>query len=849
MKTTLQSILIAVCLCLTCTVSQAQLPDGSTAPDFTLTDLDGNTHNLQSILDQGKTVVLDFSATWCGPCWSYHNTHALADLYTDYGPSGTDEFFVMFIEGDTDTELACLYDDTGCSGGTQGNWVDGTPYPIVNVTTESVVGDYAIGFWPTIYTICPDGFIYESGQAPTSEHYSWKQSCIFDANLVSTSGMQCYEDQSGTADVEVTGGSGTITYSWSNGQQGQDLVNAFPGTYTCIATEGNGVERMITDVVVDGPNSELMATLNAFTDVTCHGANDGTIDVMTDGGTPGYSYVWNNGAASEDIAGLGGGSYSLVVTDDNGCTKDIAVDIVDPDAVEATVETTVENCGQRDATITATGAGGTGILTYTYGPSTNLTGVFTNVEAGDYNVIVTDENNCQFTEAITVDEIPNPSVEVFPVDALDCATTSVTLSAAADVGSDFSYVWTTPNGHIVSGEYSLTPVVDAPGDYKIVVVNTTNGCFSEATVTVDGSSDLPSIDIADPSSFSCSTTEVTIDATNSSSGSDYSFEWSTEDGVIVSGDASDMLIVSAAGTYTLVLTNTVSGCSTTSSVEVLDDPDVPTAAVASPTAIDCDNHTITLDGSGSSQGDGYEYHWSTADGAIVSAVDDEAIVESAGTYVLLVVNTNTGCSSEYEVIVDDEGEEVDALWVYQTNNLEVNLENLTMGNPDEMSWDMGNGEVVDGSIDGYIYDEAGVYEVCLTAENGCGADKYCLRVVVSDRVNETYDGDIIGIGTDNGGKPGPSFNSDSKSNSIANLFDVTVFPNPTNGNFMVNLTEERMVNNYQLIDMDGRTMLTQKVNTEMSQIEFNATSISNGTYFIQIQLDNEVITRPVVIMK
>lgn len=140
----------------------AQLPANSIAPDFTATDINGVEYHLYDIIEQGKPVIMDVSATWCGPCWSYHNAHHLKTVYEQYGPNGTNELMVMFVEGDNNTSLECLYGTAGCTGGTQGNWVADTPYPIFN--NGDIAQAYEIAYYPTVYLICPNHLVKEIGQ-------------------------------------------------------------------------------------------------------------------------------------------------------------------------------------------------------------------------------------------------------------------------------------------------------------------------------------------------------------------------------------------------------------------------------------------------------------------------------------------------------------------------------------------------------------------------------------------------------------------------------------------------------------------------------------------------------------
>jgi len=163
--------------------SFAQLPNGSIAPDFTLVDLNGTSHTLYDYLDAGQTVFLDFSAVWCGPCWSYHQTHALKDLYENHGPSGlpgvnsttTNDVMVFYIEA----QGASIAELNG-GGSSVGDWVTGTPYPIIctdgSPNSQSISNDYQIGYYPTVYQVCPDRTLTECGT--TTSPYSLITTCL-----------------------------------------------------------------------------------------------------------------------------------------------------------------------------------------------------------------------------------------------------------------------------------------------------------------------------------------------------------------------------------------------------------------------------------------------------------------------------------------------------------------------------------------------------------------------------------------------------------------------------------------------------------------------------------------------
>ncbi len=162
----MKKLFLALALASVSAGAYAQVSVGSVAPDFTLTDINGQTQHLYSYLDSGYTVIIDVSAAWCGPCWSAHNSHVFDNLMTHYGPNGTTtpkKIMVLFIEGESTNTTAQLHGtSSGSSYATfsQGDWVTGTNYPIIDNASQN--GNYLYGGFPSFTVIGRDRLVYSA---------------------------------------------------------------------------------------------------------------------------------------------------------------------------------------------------------------------------------------------------------------------------------------------------------------------------------------------------------------------------------------------------------------------------------------------------------------------------------------------------------------------------------------------------------------------------------------------------------------------------------------------------------------------------------------------------------------
>ncbi len=625
--------------------AQAQLPNGATAPDFTMTDINGNVHHLYDYLDAGKTVILDFSATWCGPCWNYHNTHALRTIYDNYGPNGTDEVMVLFIEADANTALACLY---GNCPGTQGNWVAGTTYPIINDHTSN--GAYNIGFFPTIYGICPNRKITQLGQQQPGPMYTYIQNCTILTYVQSVTGNNCYGEANGSITLNCYTGFEPYSFSWSNGATSNSIANLAAGTYYCTITGGNGATLVTEPLEVGGPAEPVAATLGDILQENCFG-NNGSAAVIGLGGTPPYNYQWSTGANTAAVTNLPAGTYSVTVDDIYGCgpvTQTVEIGYIPgPEAVIAPVDPL--NCNNINGYLDGTGS--------TSGPNISFEwitfdGIFfsgTNTlnphfgSTGTYTLIITDSQfGCTSETYVTVEgDFEEPEVS-FPQanPTIPCGSASTQL--VAQVGgnlNNFFIQWSTQNGNIQSGANTLSPTVTQAGTYKIRVENLSNTCYTEQTITVTQAAEFAVSAVTAPEACAGQNNGSINVQVNGGTGP-FNFNWAQSG---LSGQNPTNL---APGQYTVSVSDN-NGCQTVSTYTVpAATPIVVSSTVQNETDAGASDGSASVSVTGGTAP--YTYLWSN--GATTSSISNI----SAGVYQATVTDVN-GCSTVINVAVSNAG--------------------------------------------------------------------------------------------------------------------------------------------------------------------------------------------------
>ncbi|MBK7966549.1 MAG: gliding motility-associated C-terminal domain-containing protein [Bacteroidetes bacterium] len=518
--------------------------------------------------------------------------------------------------------------------------------------------------------------------------------------------IDCNGNGSGSADLNTAGGTSPYTYVWSNGNTQGSISGISSGTYTYLVTDTNGC-TIADSIIITQPANALTVTPNV-TQVLCFGDNTGAIDLSVLGGTPSYSYLWNDGTTNEDLNNLTAGAYTVTVTDNNNCLSIQTFNIQEPTAALASTPTISQvNCfNGSDASIQLNTKGGTAPYSFNWNNGGNTPNI-DSLTAGTYFVLITDDQGCTFNSSYIITQpsaaLASSSTAV-QVLCFGDSTASIDLSAAGGT-APYSYLWN--NG---SNNEDLANI--NAGTYTVLITDS-NNCTQSETIII--SEPLAALNASEQITQVLCTGDSTgsVDLTISGGTAPYNYLWNT-------GGTAQNPIGMPVGNYSVTVTD-MNGCTANRALQITE-PDSALQLGASIGHLSCHGQPTgwidltALGGTGT-----YTYLWNTG-----GSVEDPSQL-AAGTYTVTVTDQN-GCHSNTSVTITQPA----AFPTVSGTTTPVSCTGLQNGaiqstvnggtTPYTYLWNTGSTQT---GISGL---GAGVYTVIVTDANGC-TNQYTTQIV------------------------------------------------------------------------------------------------------------------------
>ncbi len=423
----------------------------------------------------GSTMV--YTVT---PTSGYH----IVDVQIDGTSIGNTPPFVVTNVTTTHSVTAifaadCVAPAIACTGNISQSAAAGACSATVTYTAAS-----ATGTSPSITYSKASGTTFNVGVTTvtaTATNSCGTASCDFNVTITpntlsvseSHSNVSCHGGNNGSVTTTASGGTGSYSYSWTGGASGAGPTGLSAGVYTVTVTDNgcSAVSPVSKVVTITEPATLSITSLTPY-NVSCNSANsgehaDGSITTSVTGGTGAYSYSWTGGATVDNPNGLTAGTYSVTVTDENGCTASGSAVVGAPAPLSVTSSVTNVTChGGNNGSITIASSGGTSGYTGT--------GTFSSLAAGSYSYTVTDANGCSSSVSTTVTEPTALNITSISAADVSCnaanggnhANGSISASVSGGTGS-YSYSWT-------GGASGANPTGLAPGTYSVTVTDANN---------------------------------------------------------------------------------------------------------------------------------------------------------------------------------------------------------------------------------------------------------------------------------------------------------------------------------------------------------------------------------------
>lgn len=379
----------------------------------------------------------------------------------------------------------------------------------------------------------------------------------------------------GTGTVTMSGGIPPYTYQWlPSGGNAATATGLCAGTYTVLVSDQSSCGVPDTAYVTISNVGSLTATVQQV-DATCFGDCNASLNVTPQSGTAPFSYVWTPNVSSTNIAnGLCAGSYTVDITDANGCANQYIYTITQPAVLTLSLSGTDTICSGDNTTITATAGGGTGPYTVSWDNSLpNGTSQTVSPSASTlYTATLTDANGCNIQQTFSVTIAPAPVASFTPGPG-DCAPAIVQFTNTTQGGN--TWLWDFGDSNTSMDTSSLqnpSYTYNAPGTYDITLIASVNSGCSDTIVMTAAVTVFPN-PVADVAALTETVSELSPDVTfnDLSNGGTYCvFYFGDGDSLVGCNWGSYTHTYPAAGTYTAMqIVLNADGCADTTYITIV----------------------------------------------------------------------------------------------------------------------------------------------------------------------------------------------------------------------------------------------------------------------------------------
>jgi gliding motility-associated-like protein len=461
-------------------------------------------------------------------------------------------------------------------------------------------------------------------------------------SVASQTNVSCYGGNDGSVSIIGSGGVSPYDYRLGSGtyQASGTFGSMTAGSFSLTVRDAN-LCTFILPVVITHPSSALSGSI-VVVNVGCFGDNSGSCNLTVTGGTSPYSFLWNNGAVTEDISNIISGNYSVTVTDANGCNIVINALVNQPVAAlngNISSQSNVTVYGGSDGSVTISGAGGTSPFEYSInGGDFQSSGLFGSLSAGTYTITVRDAASCTQDLSVTITQpwIPLTANILTQINA-PCHDGSGGSVIVEGWGGILPYLYSFEGGEF---QASGTFVSLKAGTYTITVRDVALDLYILTVIITEPEALIVSVSGEDIHCFGGNTGIVTALVTGGTG--PYTYSWNSVP-VQTNSIATDL----TAGTYTVIVTD-AGGCTASNNVTI-SQPATDMSISITQVNIICSGGAT---GSATATAEGglapYTYSWNTVPGQTKETATDL----SAGTYIITVTDSY-GCIKTGSVTITE----------------------------------------------------------------------------------------------------------------------------------------------------------------------------------------------------